>query len=170
MWSTKAQISLCIRVALWSGPSLSANKIIRYYRMYKWRAKARVILWACAWWSNFCAFCTRSKALFHLTWFKLTCIYYYVEAKISADQSVPACKVINARPSCSKTSMTRTVGLVYFDFIYSEPSLQRQHLFPKTLPFKLICYCTELLMSWLRCKKGLVLFLFPHRTYVLDIC
>ena len=26
------------------------------------------------------------------------------------------------------------------------------------------------LMSRLICKKDLVLFLFPHRTYVLDIC
>ena len=55
-------------------------------------------------------------------------------------------------------------------FWYSEPSLQRQHLFPKTLPLKWIFYYTEYLMSRLICKNGLVLFLFPHRTYVLDIC
>ena len=53
---------------------------------------------------------------------------------------------------------------------YSEPSLQRHHLFRKTLPFKWICCCTEYLMSRLICKKGLVLFLFLHRTYLLDIC
>ena len=39
MQSAKAQISLCIN-AVWSGPSLSANRIIGYYRIYKWRAKA----------------------------------------------------------------------------------------------------------------------------------
>ena len=50
--------------------------------------------------------------------------------------------------------------------MYGEPSLQRQHLFPKTLPLKWICCCTEYLMSRLICKKGLVLFLFPHRTHV----
>ena len=32
-----------------------------------------------------------------------------------------------------------------------------------------ICSWTEYLMSRLICKKGLVLFLFPRRTYVLDI-
>ena len=52
---------------------------------------------------------------------------------------------------------------------YSAPSLQRQHLFPKTVQIKWICYCTEYLMSRL-CKKGLVLSLFPHRTYVIDMC
>ena len=53
---------------------------------------------------------------------------------------------------------------------YSEPSLQRLHLFPKTLPLKLICCCREYLMSRLICNKGLLLFLFPHRTYALNIC
>ena len=43
-------------------------------------------------------------------------------------------------------------------------------LFPKTLPLKWICCCIEYLMSRLIYKKGPVLFLFPHRTYVLDIC
>ena len=32
---------------IWSGPCLSANRIIGYYRMYEWRAKARMIL--CIW-------------------------------------------------------------------------------------------------------------------------
>ena len=41
---------------------------------------------------------------------------------------------------------------------------------PKTLPFKWICCCTEYLMIRFICKKGFVLFLFPHRTYVLNIC
>ena len=50
--------------------------------------------------------------------------------------------------------------------LYSEPSLQRQDLFPKTLSLKWICCYTEYLMSRLICKKVLVLFLFPHRTFV----
>ena len=53
---------------------------------------------------------------------------------------------------------------------YSEPSLQRQHLFPKMLPLKWIWCYTEYLMGRLIWKKGLFLFLFPQRTYVLDIC
>ena len=43
-------------------------------------------------------------------------------------------------------------------------------LVPKTLPLKYIFSRTEYLMSRLICKKGIVLFLFPYRTYVLDIC
>ena len=60
-----AQIRLCRRT-VWSGPSLSANRIITlgYYRIYKWRAKARMILCACAEWSE-CAFCASSKAYFY---------------------------------------------------------------------------------------------------------
>ena len=57
--------------------------------------------------------------------------------------------------------------------LYSESSVQRHHLFPKTTSFECICCCTEYLMSKLSksiCKKGLVVLLFPHRTYVLDIC
>ena len=48
----KIQISRRIR-GIWS----SANRIIGYYRMYEWRAKARMLLCACA-------FCPCSKALF----------------------------------------------------------------------------------------------------------
>ena len=47
---------------------------------------------------------------------------------------------------------------------YNEPSLRWQHLFPKTLPLKWICCGTEYLMSRLIRQKGLVLYLFPHRT------
>ena len=36
MWTARTQISLYI----WSGPSLSTNRIIEYYKMYKWRPKA----------------------------------------------------------------------------------------------------------------------------------
>ena len=55
-------------------------------------------------------------------------------------------------------------------YMYSEPSLQPQHLFPKPLPLKWICCFTEYLMSRMICKKGTVLFLFLHRTCVLYIC
>ena len=37
---SKTQISLCFH-AVWSGPPLSANRIIGYYRMFEWRAKPR---------------------------------------------------------------------------------------------------------------------------------
>ena len=39
----------CIR-AVWSGPSLSANRIVGHYRMYQWKAKTYMILCACAGW------------------------------------------------------------------------------------------------------------------------
>ena len=48
--------------------------------------------------------------------------------------------------------------------IYSEPSVQRHHLFPKMLPLKWFLYCKKSLMDRMICKKGLVLFLFPYRT------
>ena len=41
--TAKAQISLRI-CAVWSGLSLSANRIIGYYRMYEWRVKTRMTL------------------------------------------------------------------------------------------------------------------------------
>ena len=41
MRTVKAQISLRIR-AVWSGLSLSANRIIGYYMIYEWRACARM--------------------------------------------------------------------------------------------------------------------------------
>ena len=49
IWAVKAKISLRIR-AVWSGPSLSAARIIGYYRMYQQRAKARMSPCACAGW------------------------------------------------------------------------------------------------------------------------
>ena len=55
MRTAKTQISLRIR-AVWSGPSLSANGIIGYYRMYECRAKARILLCACAGWSEYAHF------------------------------------------------------------------------------------------------------------------
>ena len=47
MRTAKAQISLRIHT-VWSGPSLSANRIIGHYKMYEWRAKAWMILCTCA--------------------------------------------------------------------------------------------------------------------------
>ena len=49
MQTAKTQISLRIR-AVWSGPSLSAYRIIGHYRMNQLRAKARMRLQACAGW------------------------------------------------------------------------------------------------------------------------
>ena len=42
--------------AVWSGPSLSAKRIIVHYRTYKQRANARLRLCACADWIWICAF------------------------------------------------------------------------------------------------------------------
>ena len=64
MRTAKAQISLRIRAG-WSGPSLSTNTIIGYYRMYEWRVKSQVIYCACSRWSEY-ALGACSKALLHL--------------------------------------------------------------------------------------------------------
>ena len=66
----------------------------------------------------------------------------------------------------------RVASHAFVSLNYSEPSFQRQHLFPKTMPIKWICCCTEYLMSKSICKRRLVLFLFPHRTcfgYLLEL-
>ena len=49
MRTAKALIRLRIR-AVWTGPSLSADRITGYYRMYKWRITARMMLCACVGW------------------------------------------------------------------------------------------------------------------------
>ena len=49
--AAKALIRLRIR-AVWSGPSLSANRVIGYCRMWEWRANTRMIRYACAGWSE----------------------------------------------------------------------------------------------------------------------
>ena len=51
---------------------------------------------------------------------------------------------------------------------YSEPSLHRQHLFPKTLPLKWIYCYREYLKNKLICQKDLVLlyFLIEHMFWV----
>ena len=46
MRTVKAQIRLRVR-AVWSGPSLSADRITGYHRMHEWKTKAHMIL--CAW-------------------------------------------------------------------------------------------------------------------------
>ena len=46
--------------------SLSTNRIIGYYRMFQWRAKTRMIRFACAQWSE-CTFCACPKARFALS-------------------------------------------------------------------------------------------------------
>ena len=51
MRTAKAQIRLRIR-AVWSVPSLSANRIISNYRIYIWRSKARIILSTREGWSQ----------------------------------------------------------------------------------------------------------------------
>ena len=67
MRTAKDQINPRIH-AVWSGPSLSANKqIIGYYRIYEWRAKARMRLCACVGWIWICAFYASSKKHFRLT-------------------------------------------------------------------------------------------------------
>ena len=43
MRTAMARISLRARV-VWSGPSLSANRIIGYYRMFQWIANGRIRL------------------------------------------------------------------------------------------------------------------------------
>ena len=47
LWTANAYIRLRNR-AVRSGSSLSSNRIIGYYKMYEWRAKAQIIFCECA--------------------------------------------------------------------------------------------------------------------------
>ena len=65
------QALMCLQVmcgcAAWPGHSLSANRIIRYYRMYEWKTKARMILCACAGWSE-SAYNANFRRCFFFAW------------------------------------------------------------------------------------------------------
>ena len=65
MQTAKAQISLGIH-SVWSGPSLSTNRIIGYYRLYLWRAKVWIILYPFPGWSESANFAQVWRHLF--TW------------------------------------------------------------------------------------------------------
>ena len=87
MRTVKALIRLRIR-AVWSRPSLSANRIIGYYRMYGWSAKARIILCACAWWSESLHF-VRARMHFLLDAVQLTCDSKYANQLHVTDCAIP---------------------------------------------------------------------------------
>ena len=87
MRAAKAQISLRVR-AVWSRPSLSANRITGYYEMYELWAKAQSILCACTGWSETATFA--SKALFRLT----PAIYPYRHSSIGWHPRVRPCTTI----------------------------------------------------------------------------
>ena len=84
MRTAKAQISLHIG-AVWSGPSLSVNRIIGYYRMYERRSKAQMILCTCAGWSEFAHFAHAWRHIFAwrgpytspLLWHFRPCLRYW---------------------------------------------------------------------------------------------
>ena len=63
--TAKAKIRLR-RCAVWSGPSLSASRIIEYYKVYQRRTNARMRLCACAGWIWIFAFCACSATPFRL--------------------------------------------------------------------------------------------------------
>ena len=63
MQAGKAQIRLRMG-EVWSGNSLSTNRIIGYYRMFEWRAKDRMILCACAGLSKYVRFAHVRRHLF----------------------------------------------------------------------------------------------------------
>ena len=62
MLTAKTQIRLRIR-AVWSGPLLSANRIIGHFRIYLWRENARMRLCACVGWIWICTFWAYSDSL-----------------------------------------------------------------------------------------------------------
>ena len=66
MRTVKAQVGLCIHT-VWPGLLLSANRIIGYYRMYEWRAKAQMILYTYAGWSE-SAHSAHVWRHYHLMW------------------------------------------------------------------------------------------------------
>ena len=76
--TAEAQISLRIR-AVWSGPSLSAYRIIEQNRIYQWTANFRMNLCACVGWNWMCILHmledTFSLGATHIDF---TCIKYYL--------------------------------------------------------------------------------------------
>ena len=66
MRTANAQISLWIHTA-WSRSSLSGHRITGHYRIYQWRANARLRFCPCAAWIWICAFCACSTIYFRLT-------------------------------------------------------------------------------------------------------
>ena len=137
MRTVKAQISLRIR-ADWSGPSLSANKIIRYYKMYECRRKARMILCACARGSGPANVAHVRWALFRLTrstscLIEIICLFWcctffsnnYPTIKLMTKTSSDLCR--SCRHGCSTKTMrlsVKTVGPTvykhkkkYFEYI-----------------------------------------------------
>ena len=69
MQTVKAQISLCIH-AVWLGSSLSANRMIGYYRMFQWRANAQMTLgmWRMMWICTFSFDPAHIVLFFHYTY------------------------------------------------------------------------------------------------------
>ena len=63
MRTAKAQISLRIGAG-WSGPLLSANRVIGYYRIFQWRANARIRLRKCAEWCESACFTLAQRHFF----------------------------------------------------------------------------------------------------------
>ena len=80
MRTEKAQIRLRIR-AVWSGPSLSADRIIGYYRMFQWRANAWMRPCACTGWCESAHFAHVRRRLFRLS--PPIFVRTYVEANCS---------------------------------------------------------------------------------------
>ena len=65
MRTANAQISLRIR-AVWSGPSMSANRIIGYHKMCEWKIQVRMVFCVCAGWSE-------SVHFAHIRWYLFAC-------------------------------------------------------------------------------------------------
>ena len=65
----------CIH-AFWSGPLLSAARIIEYYGMYQWKAKTQIILWICDFWHAWKHHFSLDAAQFYIL------IYYYVSIPV----------------------------------------------------------------------------------------
>ena len=84
-----AKTQIC---TVWSGPTLSANRIIGYYRMYEWKAKAWMALCSCT-------RCSESMHFMHVrrhffAWRPICLIYSHVAwSQLALSKALPTLTV-----------------------------------------------------------------------------
>ena len=104
--TTKAQIRLRIR-AVWSGPSLSANRVIRYCRICRYIANVFIGLCALAGWAGALLFSSVQNTPFIIGW--LIYIVLHVDIVFLLTQ-LPVCLTV-CLSVCVYVSLSRSLSL-----------------------------------------------------------
>ena len=128
--------------AVWSGPSLSTNRIIAYYRMYEWRAKAQMILCACAEWSETMTFTHPCGTILEFTC-SILC-YWWIQRGFGRF----SWNLFRLKISFSWELLDAfdKFGIPYLPKIFTLLTLYR--IVPFTRPFYYLSVCVKLLVEW----------------------